>query len=339
MNNKIQNPKIELDSSIEMNDENYLNDILETEKNMSVNFTYALNEASNETLFNEIIKHVAPGTRIYSDSWRAYRGIDKFEYEHFTVDHSKNFVDPQTKCHTKHIERLWKELKKPMKRYEGTRKENVKRYLDNRYSANSPKRKSIEVPNFEFKNEDDITEDTKEYDINAIIEKAKQGKNIDYTKERLKKVRDTQYEILNNLDLEIKKTSEPLSSQRQQEEENLKNLINTITQLELCNRNSEKEYSKKEISQNLDLLSDLSSNSKENASVDKMEKNDNDDSLEPTVTVTKIDTEKYQKEFADISYNDKSTIIIKIIIFIVILVLIFGAVYIVNNILDLGLFG
>lgn len=34
--------------------ENYLNDILETEKNMSVNFTYALNEASNETLFNEI---------------------------------------------------------------------------------------------------------------------------------------------------------------------------------------------------------------------------------------------------------------------------------------------
>ena len=43
MNNKVQNPKIELDSSIEMNDENYLNDILETEKNMSVNFTYALN--------------------------------------------------------------------------------------------------------------------------------------------------------------------------------------------------------------------------------------------------------------------------------------------------------
>ena len=54
MNNKVQNPKIELDSSKEMNDENYLNDILETEKNMSVNFTYALNEASNETLFNEI---------------------------------------------------------------------------------------------------------------------------------------------------------------------------------------------------------------------------------------------------------------------------------------------
>lgn len=54
MNNKLQNQKIELDSSINMNDENYLNDILETEKNMSVNFTYALNEASNENLFNEL---------------------------------------------------------------------------------------------------------------------------------------------------------------------------------------------------------------------------------------------------------------------------------------------
>ena len=53
-NNKIQNPKTEVQETIEMNDENYLNDILETEKNMSVNMTYALNEASNETLFNEI---------------------------------------------------------------------------------------------------------------------------------------------------------------------------------------------------------------------------------------------------------------------------------------------
>lgn len=217
---------------------------------------------------------------------------------------------------------------------------NVKRYLDDRYSTNAPKRKSIEVPNFEVSTEDEITEDTKEYDINAIIEKAKQGKNIDYTKERLKKVRDTQYEILNNLDLEIKKSSDILSSQRQQEEENLKNLINTITQLELCNRNSEKEYSKKEISQNLDLLSDLSADyekNNENNQADKVETPD--ESVEPTVTVTRIDTEKYQKEFADISYSDKSTIIIKIIIFVVILVLIFGAVYIVNNILDLGLFG
>lgn len=53
-NNKVQNPKTEVPQTIEMNDENYLNDILETEKNMSVNMTIALNEASNETLYNEL---------------------------------------------------------------------------------------------------------------------------------------------------------------------------------------------------------------------------------------------------------------------------------------------
>ena len=37
-----------------MNDRDFLNDILESEKNMSVNYTYALNEASNEELFKRI---------------------------------------------------------------------------------------------------------------------------------------------------------------------------------------------------------------------------------------------------------------------------------------------
>lgn len=53
-NNKVQNPKTEVMQTSEMNDKDFLNDILETEKNMSVNFTYALNEASNEELFKEI---------------------------------------------------------------------------------------------------------------------------------------------------------------------------------------------------------------------------------------------------------------------------------------------
>lgn len=53
-NNKIQNQKTEVPQTNQMNDRDLLNDMLETEKNMSVNFTYALNEASNEELFQEI---------------------------------------------------------------------------------------------------------------------------------------------------------------------------------------------------------------------------------------------------------------------------------------------
>lgn len=217
---------------------------------------------------------------------------------------------------------------------------NVRNFLNDKYSDNAPKRKSIQIPSYDNEEfERNINEDTKEYDINAILKKAKEGKNVDYTKERLKKVRDTQYEILNNLDLELKKVSESPKSTRQQEEENLMNLINTITQLELCNQNSEKAYTKQEIKANLDLLSDLSDS---NESVKTSDKETNhkaqEESLTETTEIVKVDKSKYQSEFADISHTDKGTLIIKIIIFIVIIILIFGAVYITNNILDLNLF-
>lgn len=52
--NKVQNPKTEVTCSKEMNDCDYLNTILELEKNMSNNLSTALNEASNEDLYNEI---------------------------------------------------------------------------------------------------------------------------------------------------------------------------------------------------------------------------------------------------------------------------------------------
>ena len=51
MNNKVQNPKTEVPANSNMNDRDFLNDILESEKNMSVNYTYALNEASNKNIY------------------------------------------------------------------------------------------------------------------------------------------------------------------------------------------------------------------------------------------------------------------------------------------------
>lgn len=53
-NQKISNPKTEVPETKNMNERDYLNDLLETEKNMSVNLTIALNEASNEQLYNKI---------------------------------------------------------------------------------------------------------------------------------------------------------------------------------------------------------------------------------------------------------------------------------------------
>lgn len=54
---KIENQKIEVDKGINMNDEDRLSTILEIEKNMSVNLTIALNESSNEYLYNQLWDH------------------------------------------------------------------------------------------------------------------------------------------------------------------------------------------------------------------------------------------------------------------------------------------
>lgn len=51
---KVENPKIEVTKGIEINDKDMLNSLLEIEKNMSVNLTIAMNEASNETLYERL---------------------------------------------------------------------------------------------------------------------------------------------------------------------------------------------------------------------------------------------------------------------------------------------
>lgn len=66
MNNKITNPETEVSKTIEMNDRDYLNCVLEALKNMSNNLSYALNEASNTQLFNnfhEIFNDVKKASR------------------------------------------------------------------------------------------------------------------------------------------------------------------------------------------------------------------------------------------------------------------------------------
>ena len=76
--------------------------------------------------------------------------------------------------------------------------EKIKKILDTKYNE-TPKRKSIRLED-ETSTEEEI-EITKEYDINVILEKAKEEKKDNYEEERLKKLRDTQFNILKNLNL------------------------------------------------------------------------------------------------------------------------------------------
>lgn len=242
--------------------------------------------------------------------------------------------------------------------------------LDEKYNDYTPKRRSIDVP--AYQDEPIINQplvDTKEYDINAIIEKAKQGKNVDYNKERLKKVREAQYEILNNLDLELKKVEDAKrNNERKAEEDNLMNLINTITQLEV---NYKEEAKKRETQKDLELLSELADDpveespkeikqeekvsdvtqtqkeirlvvvdpekEKEIIESKKTDAEEKEERVEKTLSKLNIDLSSYD-DFSDISKRDTGTIIIKVVIFVIIIALVIGAVYILNVLLDLGLF-
>jgi len=135
--------------------------------------------------------------------------------------------------------------------------EKIKKILDTKYNQ-TPKRRSIVIEDT-IDEEDDISlDETREYDINAILEKARSEKEVSYEKERLKKLRDTQYDILSSLELETEER-EPVKEEiptNEQEHSELMDLINTITARELIS----KEQSKKEEMDPLEILTDLKGN-------------------------------------------------------------------------------
>lgn len=133
--------------------------------------------------------------------------------------------------------------------------EQIKKILDTRYNK-APKRRSIIIEEAEEEPNIDL-EETREYDINAILERARSEKEVDYEQERLKKIRDTQFDILKSLNLD--ESSEEKKEDKTQnfevglekkENEELIDLINTITTNELIKK-------KEDDIDPLDILTDL----------------------------------------------------------------------------------
>lgn len=200
----------------------------------------------------------------------------------------------------------------------------IKDMLDRQY-RNELGRKTILENVVEEEVEEKLV-DTKEYDINAILEKAKKTQNVDYEKERLKKVHDTQYDILKNLNID--ETPEEIEDT----EENIVNLINTITALELKHKNEGNTTA-------LDILSDLTDNDTESIyktmELDKeiiSEKSDNLDEEDLSIETQYDDFKELEK---DLNSNNIAIKIVGIVFLIIILILLF---IFINNYFKLGLF-
>lgn len=74
-----------------------------------------------------------PGTIIHSDQWRAYSNIEReLNLQQGTVNHSINFVDPDTGVHTQTIESYWAKAKYRFKEMKGCASHLLPSYLDER---------------------------------------------------------------------------------------------------------------------------------------------------------------------------------------------------------------
>lgn len=67
------------------------------------------------------------------------------------------------------------------------------KYRDNKRNKSIGDTEEISLPKINL-------DETREYDLNSILDKVKENKEVDYEEERLKKIRSSQYDILKDLD-------------------------------------------------------------------------------------------------------------------------------------------
>lgn len=204
--------------------------------------------------------------------------------------------------------------------------EKIKKILDTKYNETS-QRKSIRIENPPLVEQE--KEITKEYDINVILEKAREEKKDNYEEERLKKLRDTQFNILKNLNLEKYEVNH--DDEDELIEDDLKSLINTIAYNETHNKDSA-----------LDMLSDLKG-SDDTEVFEGLKEEIKNEEKKNNITDTQMINSFYtssnalkNNDFEDIEDFTKdvesSNMLLKIIIAFIILIFIIGVYLLVKTI-------
>lgn len=211
--------------------------------------------------------------------------------------------------------------------------EKIKSILDTHYN-DTPKRRSIKIE--EESEEVPITvQETKEYDINVILDKARENKEDNYEEERNKKLRNTQFDILSNLDLEDEKDDHSINEKTAKE---LTELINTIS----INEQSVKKI-KEESGNPLELFEDLKGSDEtqvleginsETTSNEIVEDDKKETSMD-TSFFTKSSTfegKDFEEDFEDV--DEKPSIFVKLVIVLLIIVFVVGAIILVKSFLN-----
>ena len=106
--------------------------LVDTSHTPALGYMEVVQSRDAATLLPIIQAHVAPGTVVHTDQWRAYYQVSNLPpvTSHHTVNHSVNFVDPVTGVHTQHVESYWNRVKLKWKSMKGCHAHQVPSYLD-----------------------------------------------------------------------------------------------------------------------------------------------------------------------------------------------------------------
>ena len=92
-------------------------------------FMVSVDRRDAQTLLPIIQQFIMPSTTVVSDMWGAYNALNNMGYQHLTVNHSINFVEPVTHATTNHVELVWQKAKEKNKCRFGTHRQMLDNYL------------------------------------------------------------------------------------------------------------------------------------------------------------------------------------------------------------------
>ena len=75
-------------------------------------FLVSVPDRTQETLERMIQTWILPKTIIITDAFKSYTHLEELGYFHYEVNHSRNFISPETGAHTQRIEGMWRWLRK-----------------------------------------------------------------------------------------------------------------------------------------------------------------------------------------------------------------------------------
>ena len=268
--------------------------------------------------------------------------------------------------------------------------EKLKSMLDKKYRE--PNSNTLKDIDHNLVNRDINLEETREYNLDDIINKAKDKDDTDYGVERLKKLSDTNVSILDGLNIKENDTSKDNDdnnkSKVSSDSKKLIELIDTINLKEqegydaLLKDNSElsDDFDLEDTGSNepLDMLSELTGNDEDTKVVgaseivsdkdlkdespkldskddkyDDIDLENSDDDFDTTEVVNRDDTDDFTdnieltttqiftkddfEDFDDLKEATKPRIFVKILIFLIVIAVIIGTVFVLDRVLDLGI--